>query len=205
LVTTPTLLHHFSYTYHFSQEEQKVCHLIQHSHPTEGRRSSEAQRKTITHRGRERQAYRDRYTGVPVHELNEMFQTPEAAFQTADEKTGKSVPVVQILQNNPERLYYSQDQRTKCQRTCVEPRIYTNPFNTRQHRTWGYILGQGALSQGDGEVHQPEEHQQVAQLQHEDVAVVEALATVESKGALGARADLCDVGLTERLGRGTGY
>lgn len=36
---------------HFSQEEEKVCHLIQHCHPTEETthwRSPEAQRETVT-------------------------------------------------------------------------------------------------------------------------------------------------------------
>lgn len=61
--------------------------------------------------------------------------------------------------------------------------------------------GQGALSQSDGEVDQPEEHEQVTQVEHQDVAVVHGLPTVEGKHALGSGAHLANIGLTEGLKR----
>uniref|UniRef100_A0A8C7CWE1 Uncharacterized protein n=1 Tax=Oncorhynchus kisutch TaxID=8019 RepID=A0A8C7CWE1_ONCKI len=129
--------------------------------------------------------------GVPVHELDEMFQAPEAAFETANQEAGKSI-------NDAKHLHKGQDQRAKCQRACVVPGRYTI------HLVGSEGPGQGALSQGDGKVDQPQEHQQVAQLQHKDVVVVEALAAVEGKGALGAWAHHGHVGLTEHLGRDRG-
>lgn len=59
--------------------------------------------------------------------------------------------------------------------------------------------GQRALAQRDGEVDQPQEEEEVAELQQQDVAVVQALATVEGERTLGALAGGGDGALAERL------
>lgn len=60
---------------------------------------------------------------------------------------------------------------------------------------------QGALLQGQAEVDQPEENQQVGQLQQEEVAVVGCLPAIEGKQTLRTQTQRCfgDVGSVEGL------
>lgn len=72
-----------------------------------------------------------------------------------------------------------------------------SPAEWRKERTRGDVLrlplgpvvaskspGQGALLQGQAEVDEPEEEQQVGQLQQEEVAVVGGLPAIEGKQTL---------------------
>lgn len=67
------------------------------------------------------------------------------------------------------------------------------------------VRGEGArqrhLAQGDDKVGQPEEHEDVEELQHDEVLVVGGLAAVEGEQALGVRAQLGDVAGVEGLWR----
>lgn len=59
--------------------------------------------------------------------------------------------------------------------------------------------GDGALSQSNGEINQPEEDQQITELEDEDVAMVQALTPVKGKKALSTWTLLGDVGPVEAL------
>jgi len=64
---------------------------------------------------------------------------------------------------------------------------------------------QGHLTQGRHEVGAPEEQEDVVELEHDQVLVVDALAAVERKQALGVRTLGRDVGRVEGLpARGAG-
>lgn len=54
--------------------------------------------------------------------------------------------------------------------------------------------GKRTLPQCDSEIDQPEEDEQIAQLQEEDVAVIHALPAIESKETLSPWTLLSDVG-----------
>lgn len=65
----------------------------------------------------------------------------------------------------------------------------------------GEGAGQRHLAQRDDEVGEPEEHEDVEELEHDEVFVVGSLATIEREEALGVRAQLGDVAGVERLER----
>uniref|UniRef100_A0A3P8WDJ4 Uncharacterized protein n=1 Tax=Cynoglossus semilaevis TaxID=244447 RepID=A0A3P8WDJ4_CYNSE len=135
---------------------------------------------------------------ISVDELYEALHAPEAASEAADQELSKRVRTFQfvthVLQNYSNHLHHSKDQRTKGQGSCVIPvTLPQGPVVGREGPS------QGALPQGDGEVDQPEEHKQVAEMKYQDVAVVYTLAAIEGEHALRARTHFGDVGLTEGL------
>uniref|UniRef100_A0A8C3XDZ1 Uncharacterized protein n=1 Tax=Cyanoderma ruficeps TaxID=181631 RepID=A0A8C3XDZ1_9PASS len=121
-------------------------------------------------------------------------------------------PVVQVLQGDPDDLDNSQHQRAEGQRAGV--RAAEGGEEREGRHVVGLLEGpvvggegprQRHLAQGDDEVGQPEEHEDVEELQHDEVLVVGGLAAVEGEQALGVGAHLGDVGGVEGLGgtRGT--
>uniref|UniRef100_A0A8C6ZNU9 Uncharacterized protein n=1 Tax=Nothoprocta perdicaria TaxID=30464 RepID=A0A8C6ZNU9_NOTPE len=150
---------------------------------------------------------------VSVEELDEFLQAPEAALETAQEELGDLVvctfqPVVQILQRDPDDLDDGEDEGSEGQRASVVPR----PSESREERERRDVVGllegpvvggEGAgerhLAQRDHEVGQPEEHEDVEELEGDEVLVVGALTAVEREEALGVRARLGHVARVERL------
>lgn len=63
----------------------------------------------------------------------------------------------------------------------------------------GESSSDGALSQSNSEINQPEEDQQITELEDEDVAMVQALTPVKSKKTLSTWTLLGDVGPVEAL------
>uniref|UniRef100_A0A674MEP6 Uncharacterized protein n=1 Tax=Takifugu rubripes TaxID=31033 RepID=A0A674MEP6_TAKRU len=164
----------------FSQEQQKVRHLIQHSHPT-----GQRQRNHPSGRGSDTNSEEEGVLGRGAEVLSVyLFQAPEAAFEAA-ESAG----------------LFLQDQGTKSKRTSVVTwRSAFIPYGSAKRGVeraggdvvWllqGPVIGskgpsQGALAQRDGKVDQPEKHKQVAEMEHQDIAMVNALPPVEGEHAL---------------------
>uniref|UniRef100_A0A3B5AUB3 Uncharacterized protein n=1 Tax=Stegastes partitus TaxID=144197 RepID=A0A3B5AUB3_9TELE len=149
----------------FSQEQQKVCHLVQDSHPSEEEEKCRQQRN-----GKE--------------------TAPEAAFEAAKQESSAGLQLA----------FQFVIQRTEGQGTCVVSGTQENGIWRVQRAgrdvVWllqGPVIGgegpgQSALTQGDGEVHQPEEH----------VAVVHTLPTVEGEHALRPGAHFGNIGLSRK-------
>uniref|UniRef100_A0A8C6KQE6 Uncharacterized protein n=1 Tax=Nothobranchius furzeri TaxID=105023 RepID=A0A8C6KQE6_NOTFU len=111
--------------------------------------------------------------GVPVQELDELLQTPEAALQTAQQELG------------------ALDERSERQTSCVIPE--TGREDGQLRHVLGLVrgpvvrgkgAGQGHLSQSRDEVGAPEEEEDVVELQRDQVFMVHRLPPVEGKEAL---------------------
>uniref|UniRef100_A0A8C5JRA4 Uncharacterized protein n=1 Tax=Junco hyemalis TaxID=40217 RepID=A0A8C5JRA4_JUNHY len=202
-----------------AEEEEEIRDFIQHGHPGDERRMSRCQEERVPGRGAEVGAGDSHHdVGVPVEELEEFLQAPEAALEAAQEELGKLVlggwrPVVQVLQDDPDHLHDGQDQRAEGQRARVVPgdgRAAEGGEEREGRHVVGLLEGpvvggEGArqrhLAQRDDEVGEPEEHEDVEELQHDEVPVVGGLAAVERKQALGVGAQLGDVAGVEGLRR----
>uniref|UniRef100_A0A8C5C8W8 Uncharacterized protein n=1 Tax=Gadus morhua TaxID=8049 RepID=A0A8C5C8W8_GADMO len=187
-----------------AQEEQEVRHLVQNRHPAEDTTEEEAERSQ-TPRGQKKSVpllhYHD--VRVPVHKLDEALQAPKAAFQT-------SCCTFKFMQEATCSIFVR-----AC--VCVWARASPDgPAEGGEEREGRDVLGllqgpvvggegpgQRALAQGDGEVDQPQEQEEVAELQQQDVAVVQALPPVEGERTLGALAGDGQAALAEGLEGGT--
>uniref|UniRef100_A0AAY4DXP8 Uncharacterized protein n=1 Tax=Denticeps clupeoides TaxID=299321 RepID=A0AAY4DXP8_9TELE len=121
-------------------------------------------------------AMTDHNVRIPVDELDELLQTPEAAFQAAHHKPGTGVlgccSPTQVLQDDPDNLDQCEDQRPKRQRAHVIP-VHSES------------AGQRALAQRNDKVNAPQEGHNVVDLQVEEVPLVEALGVVVDEHAAG--------------------
>uniref|UniRef100_A0A8C3Y4Q2 Uncharacterized protein n=1 Tax=Catharus ustulatus TaxID=91951 RepID=A0A8C3Y4Q2_CATUS len=189
-------LTHASHDEELPEEEEEICDFIQIS-PDD---VPHQQEERVPGRGAEVGAV----DGVPVEELDEFFQAPEAALEAAQQEFGKLVlggwrPVIQVLQDDPDHLHDGQHQRAEGQRARVVPGD-GRAAEGREEREGRHVVrllegpvvgGEGAgqrhLAQGDDEVGQPEEHEDVEELQHDEVFVVGGLAAVEGEQALRVR------------------
>uniref|UniRef100_A0A674GWR2 Uncharacterized protein n=1 Tax=Taeniopygia guttata TaxID=59729 RepID=A0A674GWR2_TAEGU len=126
---------------------------------------------------------------------------------------GTFQPVVQVLQGDPDDLDDGQHQRAEGQRAGVVPtdgRAAEGGEEREGRHVVGLLegpvvggegAGQRHLAQRDDEVGEPEEHEDVEELQHDEVLVIGGLAAVERKEALGVGAQLGDVAGVEGLER----
>uniref|UniRef100_A0A667X6L7 Uncharacterized protein n=1 Tax=Myripristis murdjan TaxID=586833 RepID=A0A667X6L7_9TELE len=147
-------------------EQQQVCHFIQHHHPA-GRHSSA-----------------DHDVCVPVEELDELLQTPEAALQAAHEETGTGI--LRRWGRESKHTHY-QDQSTKCQGAHMVPDDEKYMKNAICPVVGGKGSGQRALSQGDDKIGTPEERHHIVDLQVEEVPLKQALVVVFDEYAAGLR------------------
>uniref|UniRef100_A0A8B9ICK0 Uncharacterized protein n=1 Tax=Anser brachyrhynchus TaxID=132585 RepID=A0A8B9ICK0_9AVES len=166
--------------------------------------------------GAEVDPYHD--VGVSIEELDKFFQAPEAALQAAQEELGKLPrfgtfqPVVQVLQGDPDDLDDGEDQRPEGERAGDVPE---RAAEGGEEGEGGHVVrflegpvvrGEGAcqrhLPQRDHKVGEPEEHEDVEELEDDEVLVVRRLSPIEREEALGVGAQLGDVGRVEFLGGG---
>uniref|UniRef100_A0A669DMQ3 Uncharacterized protein n=1 Tax=Oreochromis niloticus TaxID=8128 RepID=A0A669DMQ3_ORENI len=114
---------------------------------------------------------------VPVDELDELLQTPQAALQAAHYKTLTFCFLVNVLQDNPHDLNQGQDQSTKCQGAQMREhgdvrRFFEGPV------VGGERSSQRALSKSNDKVDTPEKSHRIVDLQaHQRVTVLGAIDT----------------------------
>uniref|UniRef100_A0A3Q3EPQ3 Uncharacterized protein n=1 Tax=Labrus bergylta TaxID=56723 RepID=A0A3Q3EPQ3_9LABR len=162
----------------FAQKQEEIffCNHLHHvyspdhvPHEQEEGIFSSGAKRYITHHN----------VGISVQELDAFLQTPEAALQTAQQKLGELILVVQILNS------------------CMIPKQEKKEGRKRS--------GQGHLSHSCDEVGTPEEEEDVVELQADQVLVVNSFSSVEGKKALGVRALIFHGTGGEVLSRDTGY
>uniref|UniRef100_A0A8C9RCF5 Uncharacterized protein n=1 Tax=Scleropages formosus TaxID=113540 RepID=A0A8C9RCF5_SCLFO len=148
--------------------------------------------------------------GIPVEKLDEFFQAPETAFETAEQELGKLVlgSWETVFQQHPDHLDNGQDQSSESQGTCVVPEQEAE----KDGEGWQVIrLLQSPVVGGESscechlpqcchKVGTPEEEEEVVELEKDEVLVVVRLSSVEGKQTLGIGANGRDVGGVERLG-----
>uniref|UniRef100_A0A3Q2HS84 Uncharacterized protein n=1 Tax=Equus caballus TaxID=9796 RepID=A0A3Q2HS84_HORSE len=154
--------------------------------------------------------------GIPVEEFDKLLQTPEAAFKTGHEELGKPVlcsrtfqALIQVLQHHSDDLHNGQNEGAKGQGACVRPAEGGEEREGRQV-VWlveGPVVGgegpsQRDLAQGQHEVGQPEEHEDIEDLQAQQGPVVARLPAIEGELAVGAGAQVGFVGGGESLREG---
>uniref|UniRef100_A0A3Q3LZW6 Uncharacterized protein n=1 Tax=Mastacembelus armatus TaxID=205130 RepID=A0A3Q3LZW6_9TELE len=182
----------------FAQEQEEICDFVQHSHP--GFKHNH-QEEGVSGRGAEVLTV----NRVPVEELDELLQAPEAALQTAQQELCKLIlgdcerqRDRQVSEHeDPDDLDDGEDEG-------MHPIVLHTPERPpqgRKHREGGHVIwfdkgpvvggegpGQGHLSQSRDEVGTPEEEEDVVELQADQVFVVNCLSSVKGKQALGVGA-----------------
>uniref|UniRef100_A0A8C7X0L9 Uncharacterized protein n=1 Tax=Oryzias sinensis TaxID=183150 RepID=A0A8C7X0L9_9TELE len=136
--------------------------------------------------------------GVPVQELDELLQTPEAALHAAQDETGTRVlcscrtePSIFSLTLNSDYLHQGQDQSSKRQGADVVPagRRETKHRDVARLVEGPVVGGEGArqraLPQGNDKVDAPEKSDGVVDLQVEEVPLEEPLLIVGDEDAPG--------------------
>uniref|UniRef100_A0A673G5L1 Uncharacterized protein n=1 Tax=Sinocyclocheilus rhinocerous TaxID=307959 RepID=A0A673G5L1_9TELE len=130
---------------------------------------------------------------VPVDELDEFLQTPEAAFEAAHDKASERSSltfelVVQILQNDPDDLHQRENQLS-----CVLPQRSHEGLDQRE--CWdicrfaeGPVIraegsGERAVTQSDDEVHAPQERNHIIDLQVKEVPLEQTLLVIVNEDA----------------------
>uniref|UniRef100_A0A8V5H104 Uncharacterized protein n=1 Tax=Melopsittacus undulatus TaxID=13146 RepID=A0A8V5H104_MELUD len=130
--------------------------------------------------------------GVPIEELEELLQAPEAAFEAAQQELGHFIlcswEIEQEMGHDPDDLDDGEDEGAEGQGARVVP-------ERSQLQEWDnpQIIGcegsgQSHLAQGDAEVAEPEEHEEVIELEGREAPVVPALAPIGGEEATGVRA-----------------
>uniref|UniRef100_A0A8C3MYM1 Uncharacterized protein n=1 Tax=Geospiza parvula TaxID=87175 RepID=A0A8C3MYM1_GEOPR len=205
-------LTHASHDEELPEEEEEIRDFIQHT-PTEAAKARMANGvgrfpqispDDVPHQQEERVPGRGAEVGAVDGDLGRKNRTEER-------ETGLTFqPVVQVLQDDPDDLDDGQDQRAEGQRAGVVPRDGPAGEEREGRHVVGLLEGpvvggEGArqrhLAQRDDEVGEPEEHEDVEELQHDEVLVVGGLAAVEGEEALGIGAQLGDVAGVEGLER----
>uniref|UniRef100_A0A3P9JPA1 Uncharacterized protein n=1 Tax=Oryzias latipes TaxID=8090 RepID=A0A3P9JPA1_ORYLA len=187
-------------THTFLSTAQEVRHFVQNGHPNPPDHVPHEQEEGVPSRGAEVLPVDSHHdVGVPVQELDALLQTPEAALHAAQQEFSTF-----ILQNDPDDLDQRQDQRAKSQGAGVVPTQQTeasiSPPNPRRPLGLnGNIHFIGHLAQGRDEIGAPEEEEEVVELEHDPVSVVDGLTAVEGKQALCVRTLSGGVGGVEGL------
>uniref|UniRef100_A0A9J8C2F5 Uncharacterized protein n=1 Tax=Cyprinus carpio carpio TaxID=630221 RepID=A0A9J8C2F5_CYPCA len=138
---------------------------------------------------------------VPVDELDEFLQTPEAAFEAAHDEASKRSSltfelVVQILQNDPDHLHQRENQSLICLACCASRVLPQRSHEgLDQRECWdicrfaeGPVIraecsGECAVTQSDDEVHAPQERKHVIDLQVKEVPLEQTLRVIVNEDA----------------------